>query len=158
MNHTILCDNDQRKAVASSIVMNLPVDEPHDVIIRPHKKNRSLSQNRLSHMHYSQIASQMYEQPAETKARCKLDYGIPILIAEDEYFAEKWHKVTRHLTREELLEAVTIIPVTSLMNTKQMTSYINAYMQQHQAQGIALSHPDDLYYEAMGIKTQRSNK
>ncbi len=152
MKQSILISDDKRKELAIGIIKKLPLDDLHEVIVRPHKKDRSLSQNRLSHMHYSQIASQRYEVPVETKARCKLDYGIPILIAEDEDFAEKWNSVTKYLGREDLLKAVELIRVTSIMKVNAMTEYISAYMIAHEMQGIALSHPEDLYYEAMGLK------
>lgn len=125
---------------------------PHEIVIQPVKSDRSLAQNRLCHMWYGEISGQMFESPLETKARCKLDYGIPMLMASNEDFAEKWHSVTHHLGREELLTAADLFDVTSIMGIRMMAKFLTMVQDVHEAQGIELTRPGDMYWTALGIK------
>ncbi len=154
MEKEIIIRSDMQMARAIEIIRTMPFDPVHIVSIGEHDKDRTNAQNRLSFMHYSQIAKQMAETPDETRARCKLDYGVPLLIAKKKDFARKWLNVTKRLNRVELLDAAFICPVTSLMGVKMMTEYIKTYMHVHESNEIVLSHPKDLYYQAMGIRTK----
>ena len=136
----------------------LPTAPPYEVEIREYAKKRSLAQNRLIYLHFSQIAEQMFETPTETRARLKLLYGVPILLAENKTFAERWLGVTENLSHEQKLQAIQLIPITSIMTVKQLSKFIEAYMTDHELSGIVLAHPEDLFYEAMGLSRKKPQK
>ena len=131
------------------LVLDLPQDGTKQVVISPKKSDRTLAQNRLSHMHYAQIGQQMGESPLEAKCRCKLDFGIPILMKDDLDFDYIWGCIMLGVNRQHRVSFMENIDVTSQMKVKQFTQYIEDYMHHHEANGIVLNHPEDLYWEAM---------
>jgi hypothetical protein len=148
MTKRIVIRNASDIATSVKLILEIPQDGTQQVVITPKKNDRTLAQNRLSHMHYKQIGDQMGESPLETKCRCKLDFGVPILM-EDEYFQMRWTPVSERLAREEQIYLMESVDVTSLMNVKQFTGYIEDYTHHHESNGIVLNHPEDLYWEAM---------
>jgi len=131
-------------------IASKPLDGTMQIDIRMYKKDRSLAQNRLTHHHYRQIALQTGHNAGYIKAECKLVYAAPILIAENEEFAAKWTAVQPGLDYEQQIKLAGMVDMTSIMNLAQMSNYIEEYMNVYQANGIHLSHPEDLYFEAMG--------
>ena len=107
-------------------------------------KARSLDQNGISHVWYEQIVKELREDTAlGVKCFCKLNYGIPILRAEDEEFREKYDSLVKgRFSYEEKLELMTWIPVTSLMNKEQLSQYLTA-MQAGYAGRVQLEFPSD---------------
>lgn len=91
------------------------------------KKKRSLDQNAHSHVWYAQLAETLPEDDARGwKRYCKLVCGVPLLRAESEQFRALYDKcILRALTYEEKLEAMDILPVTSLMSTLQMDKFMH---------------------------------
>ena len=146
---TIVLNSGNDMTTAMGILSDLPSDGSAQVTFAKHRKNRSLAQNRLSHMHYAQIGAQMHETPAQVKGRCKLEYGIPILLRETQSFALGWQAIEAKLSYEEKIEAVKLVDVTSVLTTPQFSQYIEEYMMEHEAQGIILNHPEDLFWAAM---------
>lgn len=107
-------------------------------------KDRSLDQNALSHCWYEQLARELPEEDAlGWKAFCKLQFGVPILRAEDPEFREFYDRsIKASLSYEEKLKAMAYLPVTSLMTTAQLSKYLEA-MQQHFAKhGVMLEFPE----------------
>src|SRR3546814_13570359 len=88
------------------------------------EKDRTLSQNAISHAWYAQIAAELRESTEYgVKCECKLRYGVPILRADDEQFRELYDSVIRPLSYEQKLKAIGLIPVTSIMNVGQLSRY-----------------------------------
>ena len=88
---------------------------------------RSLDKNALSHVWYADISRHKQDwTPIEARCYCKLHFGVPILLAENEEFAAHYNKFVRYqATYEEKLEFMMFCDVTSLMNQPQMTDYLN---------------------------------
>lgn len=99
-----------------------------------HTKRRSDDQNAISHAWYEQIARELREDDAlGVKAYCKLHFGVPILRADDADFRAFYDAAIRSsLTYEQKLEAMSFVPVTSLMSTDQLSRYLEA-VQHHYA-------------------------
>lgn len=108
-------------------------------------KDRSLSQNDISHAWYAQIANELREAPAsKVKAECKLVHGVPILRAEDEDFRKFYDAaIKKHLSYEEKLEAMEFVPVTSLMTVKQLSQYLVDMQDAYRRRGVALEFPPE---------------
>lgn len=126
------------------------LDRMMEVVIREHKKDRSLAQNRLSHKWYEERAEQRGTTPEHEHSAAKLHYGCPILIAADEDFAEVYHRAIEPLDYERRLIAMRYFPVTRLMTVTQMTHYLETLERESAMQGIVLSKPVVMYEEAMG--------
>ncbi len=111
---------------------------------------RSGAQNRLAQRWFSDIASQLGDMThEEVRSDCKVTFGVPILMAENEAFAASWARTMGHLSYEEIREAVRVldIPVTRLMLVKQMTAFMDEMQRHWTGQGIRLTDPDALKYE-----------
>ena len=85
-------------------------------------RDRSLDQNRLLHAWFNQIAMERSEYTVhDVKCFCKLHFFVPILRAENEAFAEAYDAAIKPLEYETKTKAISLMPVTSQCNTKQMT-------------------------------------
>ena len=89
---------------------------------------RSLDQNGLSFAYYRTLAAQDGQaDEGYYRATCKLDFGIPILCVEpavkQQFLMLGKYKLTREDKLSLMLEPFNI-PVTSLMNRKQFSEYI----------------------------------
>jgi len=106
-------------------------------------KDRSLDQNAILHAWINQIATELREQTAaEVKAECKLTIGVPILRAEDEEFRQFYDKSIKLMTYEDKLNAMSFVPVTSLMTVKQLSQFL-AGMQEAYRGRVALEFPPE---------------
>lgn len=107
-------------------------------------KARSLDQNGISHVWYEQIARELREDTAlGVKCFCKLNYGIPILRAEDEAFRDKYDALVKgRFSYEEKIALMAWFPVTSLMSKDQLSQYLTA-MQAGYAGRVMLEFPPD---------------
>lgn len=107
-------------------------------------KPRSLPQNALAHVWYEQIARELGEDtPERVKAECKLRFGVPILRAHDEEFRAMYDRAIKNtLTYEQKVEVMRFLPVTSLMQTDQLSNYLQD-MQRSYIGRVELLFPDE---------------
>lgn len=103
---------------------------PIEVKAKPASK-RSLKQNGQSHVWYEQVSRELREDtPAGVKRFCKPHFGVPILRMESDEFRASYDAVFRNpanpMTYEQKLQAMDILPVTSLMTSDQKTRYLQA--------------------------------
>lgn len=111
---------------------------------------RSTAQNRLAQRWFTDIATQLGDQTHEdVRAECKLHFGVPILRAENEAFRLSYDRVIKALPYEEKLAAIKAfdLPVTRLMNVKQMTAFMDEMQRHWTGQGVRLTDPEALKYE-----------
>lgn len=105
---------------------------------------RSLTQNAISHVWYEQVALVVGDDDARgIKRYCKLTIGVPIMRAEDADFRQAYDVAIKGLTYEQKLVAMDILPVTSIMTTKQLSQYLEEVQQHYATQGIRLEFPSD---------------
>lgn len=110
-------------------------------------RDRSSEQNRLSHKWYKEIADQTGEVVEDVRARCKLRFGLPILMESSEAFRDLCRRRIKPLSHAERIEVIREfdIPVTRLMNVSQMSRYMDEVFQHHTEFGIVLTVPDDAF-------------
>ena len=109
----------------NKIIANLDPTQRYTVKIKLFTELRSDLQNRLSHAWYGELADNIKETDAiGYKCFCKLNFGVPIMRAEEDEFREVYDCAIKALSYEKKLEIMKILPVTSLMNTKQLTCYL----------------------------------
>lgn len=136
----ILLSASQQEA-AQAFLASLPLDSehPYEVLIRERQKPRTRAQNSFSHAWYGEIAEALPEDDAlGWKCYCKLHHGVPILRAEDEEFRAAYDGSIKPLPYEKKLIAMRVFPVTSRMNTRQLTKYADAVRDDFAARGVIL--------------------
>ena len=108
------------------------------------EKPRSLPQNALSHLWYEQISRELGEDsPEGVKAECKLRFGVPILRAQDDDFRTLYDGAIKgNLSYEQKLQIMRLLPVTSLMNSAQLSQYLQD-VQRSYAGRVDLQFPDE---------------
>ncbi|MEJ8308551.1 hypothetical protein [Agrobacterium larrymoorei] len=146
VNRTI--QDDYQRDMAAKLVANRPY--PFTLSITD-GKHRSTAQNRLQNMWFKEIAEQKGDiKPAEARAYCKLTIGIPILREQNEAFRARYDEVVKPLSYEQklaIMQEPLNFPVTSQMNTKQFTEYLDGIIRHFGEQGIVLTMPDDIRQE-----------
>lgn len=108
-------------------------------------KDRSQEQNALSFRWYKIASLEEGDRtPEEVRKYCKLHFGVPILRADDESFCARYDEIIRPLAYELKLKAMDLLPVTSSMNTEQMSRYLNAVQMDFAGRGIILEGGESL--------------
>lgn len=88
-------------------------------------KSRSAKQNNHVYAWYAELARLLREDDTlGWRCFCKLQFGVPILRAEDAEFREFYDgSIKDSFTYEQKLAAMKYLPVTSLMTKKQLKAY-----------------------------------
>lgn len=107
-------------------------------------KDRSIPQNSISHAWYAQVERELREDDAlGVKCFCKLNFGVPILRAEDEEFRAFYDRSIKGLTYEQKIEAMKYLPVTSLMSKTQKSTYLETMQKHYSKRGVRLEFPEE---------------
>jgi len=115
------------------------VSAPDDWVVRIGPPPRTLAQNAGTHVLYEVIAAALPEDDAlGWKCYCKLHHGVPILRAEDPEFRETYDSAIKGLPYEKKLSLMRYLPVTSLMDKKQINKYIEALQADFEPRGVIL--------------------
>jgi hypothetical protein len=135
-NHTALAHFFE---YASELVKDKPF------VIRIESEKRSIDQNSMIYAVYSEIVKQVEDQTlTDIRRECKLLHGVVILRRDDADFRELYDTgVLRSLSYEQKLRAMDILPVTSRMNKKQATEYVENVIRHYASVGIFIQHPDE---------------
>jgi hypothetical protein len=110
---------------------------------------RSLKQNKLYHKWMQEIAEQDSDPSHDAQfytAYCKLHFGVGILKAHDLEYSEFYDKCVKPRDYEEKLTMMREpfgFPVTSQMNVKQMTEYLDKIQRDAAKNGLFLTQPDE---------------
>lgn len=115
-------------------------------------KHRTNEQNHLQRLWLNEAAEQLGDHTAEElRGICKLQFGVPILRAENTEFREKYDQHVKPLPYEQKLAFMMEpldFPVTRLMSTGQKTRYLEAIQKHFLEQGVALTEPKPKHREA----------
>jgi hypothetical protein len=118
-------------------------------------QTRSNQQNKLAFRWYKHLSkARQDETPEFYRALCKLEIGVPIL-REDDSFREKYDSKVKPYPYDKKLEFMGEpfdFPVTRIMSIKEFHRYLEEMERKWAERGTVLPRPDDLYFEAMGIK------
>lgn len=113
---------------------------------------RSAKQNRLNRQWMGEIAEQLGDSTAEEwRGYCKLTIGVPILRAENDEFRARYDQVVRPLPYEvklAMMQEPLDFPITRLMSVKQQTQYLDGVHRHFSQQGVVLTDPGDLLFDA----------
>ena len=129
--------------------LNLACDAEKDfeMVIRTTDNSLAGKQIALANIWYKTIATEMGENIKAVEASCKIEFGVPILMAEDgayRKFIEKW---LGGKSRQECIEfAQTFdIPVIrkKVMSVDQRGAYLSAIQVKYAENGIFLTSPSE---------------
>lgn len=150
---------DIEKANAIRHVQSLDPSKKWEVITKPYVKDRSIPQNKLAFKWYKERGEQNGNGAHYERLFCKFVYGCPVMIQQEAdadtgetTFTDFYTKLIERYTFEECVNSMEFIEVTSMFKVKPFVSYLNTIEGESVNQGLHLSHPDDSYWEAMGIK------
>lgn len=109
-------------------------------------KRRSTEQNRMFWKWTTEIAEQREDESAEYyRGYNKLHFGVPILRRDNEALRDKYDRILKPLSYQakiELMMEPMALPVTSLMNVKQESEFLDATQRHWAEQGIILTQPE----------------
>lgn len=149
----ILRTNEDAEALANSI-LGAQITKPLVVSIGIYKKKRSVKQNRLQRLWMNEAADQLKEFTAEEyRGYCKLHFGVPILRSENNEFKEAYDRVIRPLSYDKKILCMCVpldFPVTRMMTTKQLATYLDSIYLFFTEHGAKLTDPEVFNDEAMG--------
>ena len=114
---------------------------------------RSNEQNKLAFEIYNRAHKHRGKENIdfeELRAECKLYCGVPILRRDDEDFRESYDRVFKHMPYEDKVKYFVAfqMPITSLMNPKQMTEFISNLFKKFNDEGVHLADLDNDGYMA----------
>lgn len=138
-------DSIKRNAIAFIDSMNVG-GKVLEVVIQPHKRDRSTAQNALMWQWVTIIANELGHSKTEQHEQFKRFYLLPILMRDD----PDVDRLARVLGHER--DNLALVLSTTDLNTKQFTEYLNDIAHFAGELGIMLPHPEDTYYEAMGVR------
>jgi hypothetical protein len=154
MKKTIIIKGQQQKALVATILGNLPEKPVHEVVIKVHKRKRSVAQNMRQRRWLSEAAEQLGDTtPEEQRGYCKLHFGVPILrnalpeecIKAALGFKETYDKHVRPLPYETKMACMMIpidFPITRIMTTKQKAQYLEQIAIYFSGLGCKLTEPN----------------
>ena len=110
-------------------------------------KDRTLEQNKLQRLWLNEASEQLGEYTAEAyRGFYKLTIGVPILIEENEDFAEKYDKIIKPLSYEQKIQCMMEpldLPITRIMTTKQKSQYLDRMYEDLTSRGVNLTQPKE---------------
>ena len=137
MKATIIIIDEQRRDRAIDALRSLPFDVVHEVVVRPHKSNRTLAQNNLLHHWCREIALGVGESTGEFHQPEAWKEFLKQLFLGQESFMIGGTIITRTKRTRDLK----VKPFAEFLG--QVDHYSGSELQ------VFLSRPEDLYYEAM---------
>lgn len=137
---TFIIRGESQKTAAQAVIEMLPVDPTYEVVIREHKRNRSLDANALMWKWLTVLSAHTGHSKDELHQICKLRYLVPILERDDPDFAAMSAKVREAGLMTTVADKLVS---TTHLNTKQFTEYMNEIEARAAAIGVVLPHPDD---------------
>ena len=156
MKHTFILRNEEVQKTAANFVFEMPLEPLHEVIIRPHKKDRTAAQNALMWLWFTTIAGEQGETKDDIHNRYKGQILVHIYERDDVEYATMIRTVRdlyRSGTKVEaklLYDAIVKLTSTTRATVEQFTEYLNDIEKDAISKGIKLEHPEDRYNLAMG--------
>jgi len=149
MKHKIVASTSELKKRAVAIIESLPLDPVHEVIIREHKKDRSLDQNALYWQWLTIIGGELGESKETAHERYKDIYLVHIYERDDPDYAEmiqSLREVWKHGMKDQAIDLrkkIVALTSTTTANVKQMSEYMTEIERSAADLGIRLPHPED---------------
>jgi hypothetical protein len=143
---------------ARNFLASLPLEPIQELIVRDAKKDRTAAQNSLYWHWLTIIASELGSTKEDQHTYYKKHILVHIYERDDADYAEMIESVRRVHRQgnikdaKHLADMIVRLTSTTDASVKQFTEYLNELEKDAFEKGITLPHPEDRYYEAMGIK------
>ena len=150
--------NETIKDNAKVYIGALPLEPVSEVIIRPHKKDRTVAQNSLMWLWITHMAGETGETKDEVHKRLKKQHLIYIYERDDPEYAamvkaiRDVYKSGMKAEAQQLIDHIADLTSTTKATVEQFTEYLNDIDQGALSAGIVLPKPEDRYPIAMGLK------
>ena len=108
---------------------------------------RSIEQNKLQRLWMRELEEQGDMRAEEYRAYSKAYFGVPILLAENDAFAEQYTAIVKPLPYDQKLEIMKQpidLPITRIMTSKQKKRYLDDVHTYWTGKGYVLTDPDDM--------------
>ena len=115
--------------------------EPLQIEYKPWEESRGITQNALAHVWYREAAKQLGDREIwEIAGECKLDYAVPLLLAENKSYPEIYSYCLENYMREIRVEILGkgYVACTRLLSKKQFTEYLSGIQTFYGKNGIHL--------------------
>ena len=106
---------------------------------------RSIEQNKLQRLWMRELEEQGDMLAEEYRAYSKAYFGVPILLAENDAFAEQYTAIVKPLPYDQKLEIMKQpidLPITRIMTAKQKKQYLDDVYTHWTGKGYLLTDPD----------------
>jgi hypothetical protein len=137
---------------------NWKESEPWEVIVRPYKADRSVSQNSLYWMWVTVVSNEIGLTKEEVHEDLKKRMLVPIYERDEPGYCEMVNSLRKLYTEgfreesKELHKQIVRLTSTTSATVKQFAEYLTEIERDMVGRGIFLPHPEDRYYEAIGTK------
>lgn len=138
MKQKFTVKNDANKKTVILALQSL--DEPHDVYITPHKRDRTAEQNAYMWLVETCIGQHIGLTKDEAHEMHKKAFIVPILVRDDPSYAEMWAAVqkTPERDRKALEREVTRLTSTTKCSARQLSEFIDELIKQAYELGVRL--------------------
>jgi len=126
-----------------------------EVIVKEHKKDRSVAQNRLMWNWITIIANELGMTKEDVHEDFKKRLLVPIYERDDDGYAEMINAIRKIYSDGFKSEALKMhnhivkLTSTTAATVKEFSEYLNEIEKDSIEKGIILPHPEDMYAEAM---------
>jgi len=158
MKQDITITTEEHRQQALATIRDLPLAPVHKISIREYKKDRSASQNRLYWQWLTVIGDGLGEPKEEVAERYKDKFLVNIYERDNPDYAEMIQSLRSIWQQGMKAEAVNLrkkivaLTSTTTATVSQMAELLTSIEHDAVSLNICLPHPEDQYYEAMGIK------
>lgn len=157
MKETAVITSEEVKDRVCELVVSIPFEPRHEIIIRPVEKNQSASQRGLYWMWITTISDKTGETKDEVHFRMKKKHLVRIFERDDPdgygqmiCTVRDLHKQGMKTESKLLAEQIVKLTSTTAATVAQMMEYMTDLEHDVWEQGIVLPHPEDRYLEALG--------
>lgn len=133
---------------------DLDVAKVWRVTIEEWKNNRSGAQNALYWRWLTEYGHETGHSKEEAHEVMKYKFAVPIFVRDDAEYADmvasvkEVRKAGMYVYANNLRDQIVKLTSTTDFNVKQMAEYLTAFERFARSEGVDLSRPDDLMYEA----------
>ena len=155
---TLLIERESDKKRLKIIIDALPLTPVYQVEIRPFRVQRSVKQNKLYWLWITIIGNELGYTKEEMHRLCVERFLVPVFIRDKESYAamvesvKGLRKIGYGHDADIIKTEIINLTSTTDCNTAQFAEYLTDIERDAAGLNIILPHPDDLYWEAMGIK------
>lgn len=152
MNHLITTRESLTSCIQS--LARLPLDRKYVIRVDEAKSSRTQAQNALYHSWLRYLEAYTGDTLDKLHTTLRAEYLAPIYLERPANKRQRDWAALFVAASEAGMDLVHVMRQcsTTWANTKQFTQYLEAIEGRYQCDGVMLPHPEDRYYEAMGVK------